>query len=128
MRNWIIAKLGGYPTIEHALEAFKSPERNQTLSIAIEKLYNTISSDDILRQDGIKLFFRNKELTQPEIEQIKLEAEAFKRSILYKVLDADCRYQANKKMFIEAHTLEQLEAGKLMLYVWDIIKTRVNKL
>lgn len=121
--------LGGYPDIQSAIGAIDTSEdRNLLLSLALKKVYNVTSSDDILRRDGVKTYFKDRILTKIEIDTLKAETEAFQNSLLYKVLDAECRYQANKKIALESSTIAQLESGKLMLYIWDIVKTKLKNI
>jgi len=116
MRNWLIKKL---------LE--NSPERQRILTEVVQELYNPIRAEDILQlKDDGSYTFGDKVLTPDQYAAIKREADIFKNSALYKVLDYDCKYRANRKMYIEATTIEQVESGKIMLYIWDVVKSRLN--
>lgn len=133
MRRWLIEKLGGFvdteSAIQHILDTDDEEMRRQILTEAVKKLYNTISKDDVLRRsrEGL-LMFKGKILTANQLEILKNEAQAFEDSFLYRVLDTECKYRANEKMFVKSSTLMHLESGKVMTYLWDVIKTRVKQL
>lgn len=135
LKTWLIIRLGGYTDVDDCIDYIKSiddqKERHKVLTAAVKRLYNTVGKDDILKvvRNGIaeQWWFEGKLLTAEEVRLLKHEAEAFKASRLYRVLDMECRYQANKRMH-EAATLPQLESAKLFFWVWDLIKTRLKEM
>lgn len=129
MKNWIIRHLGGYPTIQDALDSINTLEDKQlVLSKAIRKLFNTISAEDILTEKDGKWFFMDKELSNVEITYLKSESTNFLQSKLWKVLSTDVKYQANKRMFVVSASEVDMLLGKSWVYVLDCITTRLKSL
>lgn len=132
-RKWLIEKLGGYPDIASAIEAIKEKdykERYKILTLAVQKLFNTIGADDILQvQEGTgQWIFKGKALTDGEKSLLIAEANQFLGSKLWNILKADIEYQANKKMFRESESTEHLTAGKFWLFTLDAFKTRLKSM
>lgn len=132
MKTKLIHILGGYSSIEDAIDAIKvkdSKEKYEILTLAVKKLFNTIGSDDILKQNLYgQWMFQGKTMNKAQQDLIKAEAKIFVDSALWKILQADIQYQANKKMFTLATTEMQIAAGKLWTYTLDCIKTRLTSL
>lgn len=128
--NW----LGGYASIDEAIEAIRTLEdrihRREILTLAVKRLYNTVGVEDILKTDinSGQLTFQGKHLTKEETTVIIEEAKWLINSKLWKILESDMKYQANKRMFVEAIDPMQLEAGKLLVFLGDIIHTRLKRL
>lgn len=106
-----------------------SEKANKVLTQTVAKLFNTLGPEDILRQgtDGT-WFVQGKAITENEKQQLVAEAQHLLNTKLWKVFRADVQYQANRKMFIESKTIDDLVAGKLCLYLLDIIQTRLNSM
>jgi hypothetical protein len=120
MKDFIIRFLGGYT-------------KDEVLTTAVAHLYNTIGSDDILTQvsgrDGItRIYEGEKELNQGEISLLKSEARIFLKTSLWKVLQNDIKYKANKRMFEECKTEADMIVGKSWLYVLDCQETCLKNL
>jgi len=84
----------------------------------------------------IKLSELEKEIRKAQKKAIKynyaktliVEAENFKNSKLWSILQDDIKYQSNKKMYTNSVNVDDLIAGKLWLLTLDILKTRLNSL
>lgn len=133
--NWkakIIEKLGGYPTIESALDAVQekeSAEKYQILTLAVKKLFNTVGAEDILRTDaGGNWIFQGKHMTDAMKKLLMAEANQFEETTLWKVLQADIKYQANRKMYLLAKTEMDIVAGKLWGLTLDAFRTRITSM
>ena len=134
MKKWIIEKLGGYPDLDSALDHIKKindvERKNEILTEAVKKLFNAISSEDILQRDleTHLLKFQGKLMTEEQERQLKSEAETLLGLKLWRVIKMDIRYQLSKKMFEEAKTKEDIVWGQLLTYLDDIIRTRIQSL
>jgi hypothetical protein len=124
MKKWVIRILGGWTDAESFIDSLPEESRHIVLTRAVEKLFNTVSKEDILQRTDTGLQFEGKPLQQAQINMLKEEAQSFHKSFLYRVLDKDVKYHGNKKMD-EAQSLFQLESAKLLKYLWDIQKSRV---
>lgn len=101
---------------------------HEILTKAVSHLFNTVGKEDILKVQDKKMYFQGRELDENGVHQLVEEAKFFKTSKLYKVLQAELRYQANKRMFLDSSTIEDLIAGKILLLYIDIIETRLKEL
>jgi len=115
MKNKLIKLLGGYT-------------KDEVLTRAVKKLYNTIGSEDILREEMGQWTINGKPINDAIKKLLVSEAQIFLKSRLWQVLHTDIKYRANKVMFEKAQTEQDLIAGKLWLYTIDSIKTRLESL
>ena len=133
LKEFIIKKLGGFPTLDDAINHIKNindeNRKRAILSEAVKKLYNAICAEDILKQmpDG-KWLFQGKPLTDGEIVSLKEQATELRGMRLWQVIKMDIRYQLGKKMFEEAKVQDDILWGQLILYLDDIIRTRLNRM
>lgn len=115
MRKWLIKKLGGY-------------HKDEVLTEAVKHLYNTIGADDILKIEGQFWTIAGEEIDEATKRLLISEANIFLNTRLWKVLQIDIKYKANKKMFLESQSELDLVAGKLWQYTLDCISTRLKQL
>ena len=137
-RAWLDKKLEGYVrkepiTTESALKHIQNiedmQEKHRVLTQAVKRLFNAIDSDDILRvrEDG-QWMFEGRPLLREEVEAIKKSAQNFTESRMWKILESELKYQANLRMFSDSKTVEDMIAGKVLLYFIDIVKTRLKRM
>ncbi len=128
MIGWFKKKISVDDLME-CLDELPLADRHRILTEAVKELFNTIGPDDILRirDDGVWMF-EDRQLTQPEIENLKKSAEAFRKSLLWKVLKKDIQYQTNQKMFVNSAGELDIIAGKIWLYAMDAIQSRITKM
>ncbi len=125
MKNWLIEKLGGFATVEDAINS--SSKREWYLTQAVAKHFNTITKEDLFRKNSKGQYtFKGKPLMQAQVEALKSQAEGFLESKLYEMLDAEVHYQATLKTFYGAATPEDIKEGKLIEWTWDIISTKLR--
>lgn len=132
-RSWLIEKLGGFPTIDAAIDAVREQDtanKYRILTLAVKKLFNTISSDDILRihKPTGEWMYKNRVLSKGERDLLAAEAKLFLGSKLWEILKDDIRYQANRKMFILSKSEIDIIAGKLWTYTLEGFTTRLESL
>lgn len=132
IRRWLIETLGGYPTIDDAITAIQekdSKEKMSILTLAVRRLFNTIGPEDILREnESGEWVSEGKVLSKGVADLIRAEAKAFEGSALWKVLQRDVQWQSNRRMFVVGTSEMDLVVGKLWIYSFDAIKTRLNSL
>lgn len=132
LKDWIIRSLGGYTDIDSAIEAIKergSAERYTILTLAVKKLFNTIDANDILRihEDG-SWMCEGKPLNKAMQQLLIAESKQIVGMELWKVLQLDIKYQSNRKMYLLAKDEMQIVAGKLWMFTFDALKTRIESL
>lgn len=110
------------------IETLDPKDKHTLLTELVRPLFNMVSKDDILKVQNKKWYLQDRELAENEVHMLIEEVKLFKSSKLWKILQLDLRYQANKRMFIESKTTEDLIAGKLLLLYIDIIETRLKEI
>lgn len=130
MRRWLIEKLGGYPDVDSALESITDAgEKTRILTLAVKRLFNTIGPEDILKLNKAgEWMFQGKVLSQGRKDLLIAEAKSLLGMSLWKVLQDDIKYQANKRMFIKAKDEAEMTFGKMWLYTLDALATRLASL
>ncbi len=132
LREYIIRKLGGFPDIDSTIEAIKEKnldDKYRILTLAVKKHFNTIGADDILRvTETGQWMFEGKPLSEGVRKLIVEETKILLGMTLWKVLQNDIKYQANRKMFILSTTTDDLTAGKLWIYTLDALNTRLKRI
>lgn len=127
-------RVGGYATIEEAIEAVRQmkggEEKRALLTMAVRRLFNSIGPEDILKTDtaSAQWTYMGKPISKEETQVLVEQAHALYQSKLWDVLQKDLKYQANKRMFTDSQNLEDMVAGKLLLFYVDIIHTRIKRL
>ena len=101
----------------------------EILTELVRDLFNSIDENNILREeiDGT-WYVGDKELQDAEKKLVISEAQIFLKGKVWNVLQRDVKYLANKRMYINSRTEMDLVAGKLLLYLLDIMKTRLQSL
>jgi hypothetical protein len=102
--------------------------KDEILSECVKELYNTIDSDDILKEEMGVWFVGDRVLKDNEKNILISEATQLMNSKLWKYLTDDIKYNANKLMFEKSKSIDDLIIGKSWLYVLDQIKTRLQSL
>jgi hypothetical protein len=130
LKIFLIQRLGGFVDIDEALDSISdSKERRYILTRAVKRLFNTIGSEDILKvHDTGQWMFQGRELNEAQKSLLISEAQNFLSTSLWKVLQADIKYQANRKMFILGGDDLQITAGKLWLITLDAFKQRLENM
>ncbi len=129
-KKWIIEKLGGYADIDSLVDSEASLEkRNEILTRAVRKHFNTIGAQDILHIDELGQWrCEGKILQEGDKKLLVAEATQILGMRLWRLLQADIKYQANKKMYRHATKSDDMVAGKLWEYTLDAIRTRLSSL
>lgn len=132
LRTLLIEKLGGYATVDDAIDAIPTKElkqRNQILTLAVKKLFNTIDADDILKAGAPgQWIFEGKILSKAQVQMLIAEAAQLEQTLLWKVLKKDILYQANRKMYLHAENDLHVVTAKFWLYTFDAFRTRMKSI
>ena len=98
------------------------------INLLVRNLFNTIDEDDILlaRKDGV--YLRGKKMDRMSLDVLREEAERFRGSSLWKLLSREIKYQSNLRMFEKGITTDDILAGKLALYILEIIKKTIDRI
>ncbi len=125
MRNYIIHKLGGYATLEEAVEA----NSHDALSKVVAEHFNTITEEDILTlNENGQYTLEGKPLMDAQVQALRGYAKDFRQSLLFKVLDKEVKYQLNKRTFVKSAKETDMIAGKLGYWLWKVIREKLETL
>ena len=134
MLKKLINLLGGYSSIEEAIDALKKTEnltlKHEVLTEAVKHLFNAIGPEDVLRRDketGL-LKFEGRLMSEAEETMLKAEAETLLELKVWRVLKADVGRQLNEKMFNNPNTQNELLWGKLLMFYDEVLRTRLQSL
>ena len=100
MKKWLVKKLGGLYSIDEAIDAIKEKDSKEKYRI----------------------------LSDQEKKALIADAHQLENMTLWKVLQKDIEWQANRKMFILSRNTDDIVAGKMFLYALDAIRTRLKSL
>lgn len=102
--------------------------RRRFINWLVHGLFNTIDEDDILRVVGGKLTLKGKFISEELKVKLKDDAERFKDSTIWKIIKTESQYVVNKNMFYKGQTTDDLLAGKVMLYLLQILSKKIDSL
>jgi hypothetical protein len=122
--QWLIRFLGGYTSLEEAVKA----NRHEALTKCVADEFNSVTSEVILRQRADGTWdFEDRNLTFEEVKALRGEAQAILKTRMWKVLEKDLQYLANKAMYFNSKTEADLIAGKLILQIVREMRERLMK-
>ena len=110
-------------------------EKHKKLTQEVADLFNTISADDVLfkEKDG-RWYLGTQLLDAGLLRQYADEANIIKSTVLWKEMQKCIKYLTNRSMFLKSETIDDLIAGKLVLFtlknigeVLDIASNIVKK-
>ena len=128
MRKRLIKFLGGYVSVDDAFGSKTLEERLQILNRRVKFLFNTISPDDLLKENEYgQWIIDGKPLREDQSKLLVSEVVNFNQSLLWKVLQKDIEYQI-RKMFIQATGKVDIISPKIWLLTLDCIKTRLKSI
>jgi hypothetical protein len=83
---------------------------------------NAVVAEDIVTQDKFgNIYLGNIKLTAQEIKNIKEEIKFIETTRIWRIYIESLKEQAQKSIFDKAQTMDDLFAGKMMLYNLDIM-------
>lgn len=125
MRAKLVRMLGGWSDKESFLDSLSDEDRDAVLTLAVEKLFNTVGKDDIFSKNTKgEWTLHGKPMMQAELMALVSEAKSVQESPFWKIVEKELDYHGNKKMR-EAANLPQLEAAKLFPFVWHVVRSKL---
>jgi len=98
------------------------------LNYLMEDLFNAVTEDNLLKQVGDKLWKNGSEISEAEIGAYASEAKQFLKTMVWQELYDSLRVAANRKMYIDSTTFDDMYFGKAMLWSIDVIKQKLENL
>ena len=98
-------------------ETSTKEKKHKSLTQEVANLFCTIGPDDVLfkEKDG-KWYLGTLRLTPSQLRQYADEAAIIKSLTLWKELEKCIKYLANRSMFLKSETIDDMIAGKLVLF------------
>lgn len=118
-RKWIVEQLGGY---------YPPVKAHDVLDARVSKLFSTIHPSDLLRNEKGTWYSEDRQLTQPEVQQIQAEARMLQNLFLWNELQKDVEYHAYRYIFTKSRGEFDLIGGKFLKLYIDIINTRIKEI
>lgn len=94
----------------------------------MNRLFNSITEDDVLKIVGNNVYYKNTLLTKKQRDGIILEAKTIKDLAAFKIMVDELKWSANKKMYVNSNSVEDMVFGKAALWIIDILEQKINKL
>ena len=99
------------------------------INFIAKHLFKLVTESDFLRIDNnAQVSFRGKLLNSIEREAIVVEAKNLHANEMWKLLQNEMVYVANKKMFYDSSTTDDILAGKMVLWTLDVMQKKIDKL
>mgnify|MGYP001595291666 CR=1 FL=1 len=111
--------------------------RKKFIKYVHKNLFNIINEDDILQIKEIPvivkdrvikrtaMYYRGKELSPDKVEQLRHSAQLFVDSDIWKLLQNEVKYIANKRIYEESGSTVDLIFGKAILRTIEAIHKKV---
>jgi hypothetical protein len=94
----------------------------------LKHLFNTVTIENVLSRNGVIIMLDGEQVSVAEHNALVNEARYLAETQLYKVITGTLRHQAQRKMFEESKSWEDMIAGKMMLHSIGIIENIVKTL
>lgn len=102
--------------------------RLHLINFLVSKLFKLVSEEDFFTMKNGRLIHRGVVLTEDEKKGIIAEAQYLKSSKLLQVLFTEMAYLANRKMYFESNTTNDLLGGKYTLWTLDVLGKKIENL
>ena len=102
--------------------------RKWILKLAVKHLLKAVTSDDLLRVEGGKVFIGKTELTKDDVATLRGEAKMLEDSLVWSLIVNNLYWIANFKMMKEANKEIEMVNGRMMTHCIDTIEQFINKL
>ena len=102
--------------------------RKHLIHFITSHLFNGITKDDILQvKSKDVIIYKGKELNGEQKLDLRRDAEQFGKSVIWKLLSDDAKYQANLRMFEQSTDIQGMMFGKAVLFAIDVIDKRIEQ-
>jgi hypothetical protein len=110
-------------------EKDRSVLQKHLLRFLVQDVCNAIDEEDVLKITGPNVWeHRGRQLTPGEVSVLRAEAQAFQAGKLWKVLRAELLYHAHERIVTKAQGESDLIAGKMLMYLTDVLETRLKSM
>ena len=113
--------------------AEKNILQRNLIKFIIGDVFNLITEDDVLRinvnEKGEKVwFYKGVVLSKEQIKKLRIQAESFLKSDLWKILKDELMYNAQANTLNKGVVEADLLSGKMLMYLIEVIENRLYKM
>lgn len=94
----------------------------------MKNLFNTVTEDQILKIYNNKVTIGNVELSEKDVRGLKSEAITIQSLPLWQYLTGSMKYIANKRMYNDSKSIEDLIAGKMILFTLEVMEKKIDNI
>jgi hypothetical protein len=105
-----------------------TPEKVKKLNKLTKHLFNEITADDFLRQEGKSFYIGKNLVPQETVKEFAAAARVILDTRLWKQMSRDIKYECNKRLFTESVTVDDMFFPKGALWMLDVIERKMEKL
>lgn len=102
--------------------------RHIVIDILTRKLLKAITIEEVLILSGKEWLIGRHKLSAEELISLREEAMSFERSLLWKLIVRELKYQATLERYDHAKTPDDMVFGKAMAYNISLIEKYVKNL
>lgn len=106
----------------------KGKEREELRNELLKELFNAVTADDVLRYESGKLYVADKVLPEADILDIVSGAKSIRDMFVWQMLIRDMKYQANRMMYENSQSVDDMQFGKAVLYAVDVQENKLKNL
>lgn len=93
-------------------------------------LFNVLTEEDIIKFDKSrkKFIIKGQVVPENEVQEIISGAQTIQQILTWKLLVREMKVVANKMIYFNSKTQEDIIGGKMMLYTIDIMEKKLDNL
>lgn len=111
------------------IKLFRQSKMDQ-LNFVVKHLFNGITEEDVIRYNKVTKTYSvgTHQLTDKDLKQLSNEAKSIKDSALWIEMVSSTQLAANKMMYENSKSIEDMYFPKAALWVVDVFKKKLDKL
>ncbi len=95
----------------------------------VRDVFNTITIDDILRIKAPNVWeWKGKPLSPEAVVQLREQAGAFQKSLLWQVLKSELQWHSVKSLLEEGKSAADIRAAQLLGYLTSVVDKKLEKM
>ena len=102
--------------------------KNRILNFLLKHLFNAVTEDDVMTVVNGRLYIGKILQSQENLSAYASQARTMKELLLWEQMIKEMKFAANRSMYENSKTNEDIIFGKAALWIIDVMETKVNKL
>jgi hypothetical protein len=100
----------------------------EKINIITKDLFPSVTQDDILHWENKRLMYKGQQVSRETLASLSSQAKAIKSFDLYKILTDEIKFLAQKKLFEDTQTVEDLKIARMILWTIDVLEKKMDKI